>query len=284
MSFFPFAVGGVGGSGTRIVAQGLLSLGCHLGFDVNDALDNLTFTLLFKHQDILTLPAAAFAARLAILQRSLLGVEVDWSVDARAEIERAVASAGMPAAVARWFRLRQQALLQLQPVAQAPCCWGWKEPNTHVVLGRLFGLWPRLRYVHVRRSGFDMAFSLNQRQTLLWGPLLLGLEVPQAADLLPAYALKYWCAAERRVLEVTAAAGREADVLVLQYEHLCANPAAEWLRLLQFLAAPPLEAGQMAALCHLVKPAASIGRFREHDLRGFDAADVDFALRCGAVL
>ena len=46
-------VGGIGGSGTRLIAMILASLGLNIGNDLNEAYDNLTFTLLFKRQNIL---------------------------------------------------------------------------------------------------------------------------------------------------------------------------------------------------------------------------------------
>ena len=55
----PVAVGGVGGSGTRLIAQVLLELGYYLGGDLNESLDNLWFTLLFKRREVLDLTEAA---------------------------------------------------------------------------------------------------------------------------------------------------------------------------------------------------------------------------------
>ena len=49
----PVAIGGVGGSGTRLIAQLLMELGVYMGSDRNDANDNLWFTLLFKRIEIL---------------------------------------------------------------------------------------------------------------------------------------------------------------------------------------------------------------------------------------
>jgi hypothetical protein len=46
------AVGGVGGSGTRLVAHVMLELGYYLGPDLNESLDTLWFTLLFKRPEI----------------------------------------------------------------------------------------------------------------------------------------------------------------------------------------------------------------------------------------
>lgn len=44
----PVVIGGVGGSGTRVVAELLENLGFYIGSDLNTASDNLTYTLLFK--------------------------------------------------------------------------------------------------------------------------------------------------------------------------------------------------------------------------------------------
>ena len=44
----PLVIGGLGGSGTRVVADILLAQGWYLGQDLNRAKDNLLFTLLFK--------------------------------------------------------------------------------------------------------------------------------------------------------------------------------------------------------------------------------------------
>jgi hypothetical protein len=48
MNSYPVAIGGLGGSGTRIVAEMLAAGGVYIGEDLNDALDNQWFTLLMK--------------------------------------------------------------------------------------------------------------------------------------------------------------------------------------------------------------------------------------------
>ncbi len=42
------AIGGMGGSGTRLIARILVECGIYMGSDLNEALDNLVFTRLFK--------------------------------------------------------------------------------------------------------------------------------------------------------------------------------------------------------------------------------------------
>src|SRR5215469_6992799 len=49
----PVAIGGIGGSGTRVVATFLHMLDYYLGDDLNESLDNLWFTLLFKRRSVL---------------------------------------------------------------------------------------------------------------------------------------------------------------------------------------------------------------------------------------
>ena len=44
----PVIIGGVGGSGTRVVAEIINLLGFYIGDDLNPAKDNLWFLLLFK--------------------------------------------------------------------------------------------------------------------------------------------------------------------------------------------------------------------------------------------
>ena len=54
MNFSPkspqVAVGGLGGSGTRLIANLLKLHGFYLGTDLNESLDNLWFTLIFKRK------------------------------------------------------------------------------------------------------------------------------------------------------------------------------------------------------------------------------------------
>ena len=46
----PVVIGGVGGSGTRVIAEILRELKFFIGNDLNGPLDNLTYTLLFKRK------------------------------------------------------------------------------------------------------------------------------------------------------------------------------------------------------------------------------------------
>src|SRR5690606_34795743 len=69
----PMVLGGVGGSGTRVVAAAAIAAGFHLGHDLNEPLDNLAFTLLFKDQAISDISASAFADRVRLFADAMTG-------------------------------------------------------------------------------------------------------------------------------------------------------------------------------------------------------------------
>src|SRR5664279_1349779 len=78
----PAGIGGVGGSGTRVGAALLQMLGYYIGDDLNGPLDNLWFTLLFKHRSVL-LEAEPDFRRLMSLFWSRMSGETSFSEQQR---------------------------------------------------------------------------------------------------------------------------------------------------------------------------------------------------------
>lgn len=271
------AVGGIGGSGTRLIARFLIELGWHMGEDLNDANDNLAFTLLFKRAEVLGLSAAEFDR--------LVEVFVAGMTRARAFSAEEQALIGAAAALGRaqhprdWLQARAAALLAQsgRPARSGP--WGWKEPNTHVVLERLYAALPNMKYVHVMRNGVDMAYSSNQNQPRLWGSHYLGGSPQQ--EISPDYSLRYWCAVHRRIFEVAALPGNRERFLFLNFDRLCgADPRGELDRLLAFLELAPSPQTIERLLGMIARP-ASIGRGRAGGLQAFAAADVAYVAELG---
>jgi hypothetical protein len=269
MQSSPVAVGGVGGSGTRVVSRALGILGYFMGHDLNEAGDNLDFTLFFKRPEILTVTHVDFCRTVSIFVRLMQGQGV-------AESDRDFVTALTRAD--RWGRhstqwLQQRAAhLPYTPSVDAPISmWGWKEPNTHVVLDRLWAELPRLKYVHVRRHGLDMAFSGNQNQPHFWGEYFLGQPCPIHVD--PAYSLRYWCAAEQRVLRMVEQMGKSSQFHALNFDRLCQSPMPEFSALLDFLG-HDVTTAVLQTLAGLVSPPASMGRYRERDLAVFATEDL----------
>jgi hypothetical protein len=195
----PVAIGGVGGSGTRLVASMLIEMGFAMGTRLNDSLDDLDFTDTFVDAAVPLLPGRDFDER---VHRYLCSV-----------------GARLP-----------------QPSAGDPLdatLWGWKEPNTHVFLERLVARIPGMRYIHVMRCGLDMAHSSNRHQLRRWGEMYVG----HAIDTSPRYALEYWVTVHRRILETGASMG--SRFLLVNYDRLCTQPADHLPTLVRFAGLEP---------------------------------------------
>lgn len=265
----PVVVGGVGGSGTRLVAAVLRDVGFFIGDDLNPALDNRAASLLFNRPEILECPDDEFSRTVAVFTRRMAG---DGHVgEADAAWASMLARRDNPPHDAAWMQERLECLLagRASPPASR---WGWKEPNSHVILGRLGQAVPGMRFVLVSRSGLDMAWSGNHNQAMRWGPALLG----RPFEPTPRYLLAYWCAAHRRVLAAApAVAGRFLHVTL---EEFCAAPEAGLRRLLAFVGADEEVARDLAPL---VQPPESVGRFRGAGIANFDSDDVAYVASLG---
>lgn len=267
----PVAIGGVGGSGTRIGAALLRLLGYEIGSDLNEALDNLWFTLLFKRRSVLLESSAEFR-QLAELFFRRLGGSTTTSDRERTLVLR-LANGERLQHPRDWLRERATSLLSGPPAgSDGPS--GWKEPNTHVVIERLCAIEPELRYLHFVRNPLDMAYSANQNQLELWGPIYLERDV----TLGPRDSLAYWCAAHRRVTAFMAT--RSDRTLLIDFDDLCADPA----RLQKAVAALlglELTVEQAAAFGALVEPQPSRGRYKRFGTAPFDPADLAYAAGLG---
>ena len=269
----PVVIGGVGGSGTRVVATILRATGHHIGVDVNESLDDLTHVLLFTRRDIADVSAPAFER----LARAYLAFRAGAPVEqARDAIYRdAVATCDLGDLTWRMERARTALRRRPRPgTVERP--WGWKVPDAHITLDRWRAIVPDLRYVHVVRNGLDMAFSANQQQLRRFGDRMID---SAPTDTGPARALRYWCTVQRRASARARAMGAHAYHFV-NYDRLCAQPLPELAALLRFL-------GVRRAWRHLddlaatIRRPASIGRFRGYDRRQFAPDDVAYVARLG---
>lgn len=240
----PVAIGGVGGSGTRLVAQLLQAAGLHLGDDLNEASDTLWFTLLFKREGVTRVSEEEFDQLTRILTAALhRGRPLDATDEA---LVRHLAVTDRPQHPADWLGERAESLLLATSQPSVTGTLGWKEPNTHVVIERLWQRLPQLRYVHVVRNGVDMAYSGNQNQLRLWGPQVLGEDGPVT----PARSLAYWCKVHQRMRRLLV--NNPQRMYWLDYDALCREPPAQADRLFRFLGCDPTPA--VSVLEHIRPP------------------------------
>lgn len=256
----PVVLGGIGGSGTRVVTQLLQSLGFDMGSDLNQSLDDLGFTALFKRPSLWPLedhlPQLNEALSIYLGSRG----QTNTSIPSGKHATRVAQLLDITRSAGEWIDTgdlyeRQECLAT--PSKPTPL-WGWKEPNTHMLLPFLVAALPNMKYIHVTRHGLDMAHSSNQTQLKLWGAHLLGRAVDtNSAD----DSLAFWCAAHDRLLQVKERSQKQ--ILVLPFESLFEEPDVILTHLCNFLALPESCHPAKAAISTLQKP-QSLGRHRNY--------------------
>lgn len=280
----PIVVGGVGGSGTRLIAEMLLELGFYMGRAQNGAHDNLWFTLLLKrprwfHQQggrsrTKIEQALDLFGRLMRGQRPGLR---DSAVIARAVLDNCI----MTRSAGRGMRMAASFLKMFHPMKPAPSSftgWGWKEPNSHVYLRDLAAHFPSMKYIHVIRHGLDMAFSKNQSQLHNWGSLY-GIGPADNGSYGPRSSLQYWINANRTAIDCGRAIFGHRFLLI-HFDDFCALPEKGVETLLDFLEVS-CEDQKRARLASLPRVPRSTGRYRNHDLSVFNDAELQAVRELG---
>lgn len=260
----PVAIGGVGGSGTSVVARLIEALGVFMGFDLNQSYDNLAATLLLRDPRLLGRADETVAERFAVLKRSMT------ANGPLTPNEQALLDALPRSQNPERKRWTEERITRLSTAAQSldqHTTWGWKEPNTHLILDRLYEAEPGLRYIHVLRHGLDVAASTNQRQRARWSQRILKAPFIDT----PRQALQYWCACLQRVHQIASNSG--PAIHVLNFDALCESPSSSIQALADFLG---LTIGEekVEQLTTMVRTPASIGRYRFLAPSDFDAEDL----------
>ncbi len=267
----PLAIGALGGSGTRVVAEIVQSAGVYIGSTLNRANDNLVVTRLLKDTAWRRrADATQVRRRLRLLGRLMTGTASP--LDRIRLVEAAQRNRTHP------FPL-SETLQAVRDERGTTGRWGWKEPNTQLFAGDVLETWPEARYVHVLRHGLDMALSKNQNQLRNWG-WLFGIDVPPDAtesDLRRAQ-LRYWVASTQHVMD--AVADHSDRVHVLRLDELLDRPREVIAELLDF-AQLPADDDLLTELAALPASPDTRGRHRDVPLTDFPAEDVAYVASMG---
>ncbi|MBU2979208.1 sulfotransferase [Alteromonas sp. C1M14] len=275
----PVIVGGVGGSGTRIISEASILMGFDMGHTLNHASDNLLFTLLFKRRDWLLkhiddpekiAPVISTFAHLSGTDVSLtmndlrvLGVILfDWM-----RREETVDGLGRRFAYKNFLKVVNNRRRKQGEQAR----WGLKEPNSWLLLSHFLAAYPELKYIHTIRNGIDMSLSENQQQCINWSEYVLDEKV-SVQTCTPRVSLKYWVQANQQVLEL----GRQLpshQFLVIKFEDLCASPAETMARVIAFLNVDVC-AETRAKVLRLPHATKCKRKYTKDDLVNYDAEDL----------
>jgi hypothetical protein len=280
----PVAIGGVGGSGTRVFAEILRGLGLYMGNCLNNASDNLWFTLLLKRPHWFfrnqNRSKKEIYHAIRIFEKAMTtGLSLTAGPDDITYVRNAGEEISSYALDMGANRLHAKNILKSrQPDPSRYIGWGWKEPNTHIFLEYLAAHFPDFHYIHVLRHGLDMAYSTNNQQLLNWGTLV-GVTVADKTCVTPRDLLQYWVAANERAIKVGRMLLGERFLLV-RLEELCRDPKASIKTMASFVGVD-MNLKDMHKLARLPSLPASSGRYRNHDLAVFAAEDIKALERLG---
>ncbi len=275
----PVIIGGVGGSGTRVIAEIVARFGFYLGDDLNSASDNLTYTLLFKRPAWFrkNYPVSRqFYRGFTILQKTLLTgkpftIRERWFLRSAAKEMSNFGHNREGQGKGEWPAQRLEMIARRKPLDAAKYCgWGWKEPNSHLALEAIQQSFPEFKYIHTIRHGLDMAYSSNQQQLYNWASLY-GITLPENPGDVPAASFRFWVEANRRVVDIGRKLGPE-KFLLINYDELCHEPLPGIMRLAVFLGVKP-EEEVLAEAASLPRVPETVGRYKKHT--GFVVSEED---------
>jgi hypothetical protein len=221
----PVAIGGVGGSGTRLVAEIAKKMGIFIGDNINISNDNLSFPKLGK---LVSNSSASQEEK----GRNAIAAIKDFEVELKIQ-----------------FAKQQNDIYT---------CWGWKAPVTFFWLDYFNSQFPDMSYIHVVRHGLDMAFSGNQNQ-LKARAEFFGIDLANSNQ--HKAALEYWIKANQLAIEKAQKILGDRFHLI-NFDKLCECPHNEITRLSMFLSLD-LTTNQLEKLVTLVKPPLTIGRYKK---------------------
>lgn len=258
-------IGGLGGSGTRVVAEILIQSGFYLGQDLNRENDNLLFTYLFKHprlfSDSIHAVHPKHRALFSLHERLFCGRLPLFPGDAYRFAKAAWDTHRSPTYRWRFGLKRLNRLLRARRVEPGPH-WGWKEPATIFHLHGLADFYPEAKYILVMRNGLDMCYSTNSQQHEHWGR---SFEV-DSQNLSPTERFKFWQRANSATIDTCRKLFDR--FLVIRLEELCLEPHRTIRQLLEFAGLRSVQVEPHIA--ELPKLPSSQGRYLRHDTSWID--------------
>lgn len=219
----PLVIGAVGGSGTRVFTRIARHAGMFMGGVVDDQEDSRPLSPLYGEYASEYLERwndlePARQAQMAEVLRACVGEHLD----------------GLPA-------------------ADHP--WGVKNPRSMLMLPLWHASYPEMRFLHVIRSGLDMAYSPNENQIRRHGRTLLG---PDSERPKPERAILWWAASNSLVADYGEAELRDRYLRV-RLEDLCAQPKRTLRQLFEFIDAGE---GRPKRARREIETPSSLGRWR----------------------
>lgn len=235
----PILIGGVGGSGTRLVADIIKQMGVSIGNNLNASNDYMTVAPYFPTmRDLLKSRTEDNAAQ---IDQQILGIMESFIPE----------------------------IYKDNPDATSGRPWGWKIPANFYFIPYLKVIFPDLKYIHTIRNGLDMAFSNNQNQLKNWGDYF-GIDLTEGP--IEKASLEYWIQGNKLALTNRRALGNEHFTIV-NYDSLCKNPAPTLHTLNNFLNIIDINVNDIISL---ISCPDTQGRYKSNDCSVFTKSQLAY--------
>lgn len=215
-TFHPVAIGGLGGSGTRMFARLLQLNGYYLGGDLNEAIDNLWFTLLFKRRSALLMQTEDFNDLMDIFISVMSGDGCTSIIGSAEKYMSAVQDRLFHDG--DWLGHRLVSLISAAQTRRNSCAWGWKEPNTHIFIEKFLARNKNIKYIHVLRNPYYMVGSKNQNQLMNWGGMFFDMDI----EISERNSLAFWVKTHQRIIRLQKTYPHR--IKIMWYEDLVDDP------------------------------------------------------------
>lgn len=232
----PLVIGGLGGSGTRVIAQLVNDLGFYLGSHLNEPLDNLWFTFFlrrpksFNSFDDKKITQSVFLFDLTMKNK--------MPINARTKIK--LYKIAFEFIVYNYVKGKERFHFPIRCIRSIENqkedfnynYWGWKEPNSHLFIPQLSIQYPNMKYIHVIRHPLDIMYGTNFIQLFNWH-YLFNIENPNEKNK-RLLMLEYYDKANERAINI----GKEIlkdNFLLLRYEDLIEKKYSTIQSIVKFL-------------------------------------------------
>jgi len=195
--YSPLIIGGIGGSGTRIVGQLVKDAGIYLGDNINRANDAREFNDFFSNWII------PYYQK----KNSFHEIKKDRINEFQKCVER-----------------------QLLPIHGKKIRWGFKYTRSILLLPFLYCQFPKMQFIHVIRDGRDMIFSENQKQVSDFGKIILNKENPTKIQ----DKLRFWSLVNFEANKYGEEKLKE-NYLFVKFEDLCLKKEETIIKMFDFL-------------------------------------------------
>ena len=272
----PIVIGGLGGSGTRVVAQFLYDLGIYMGSYLTEQLDNYWVSFLFRNKKTFA-DTELFNKRIEILKQTMLtGIQqkaLFFPLWTKVVIEQMDWGSRLkrPYRTVKWLAKSGYTFLTAKKLNSHYKGWGWKNPHSINYVDKLDQVFDNLRFILMIRDGLDMAFSKNQGMLYYWGPTF-GVSVPQSPEELPIRSIKFWYRINKRALLKGKQLGER--FFPVSFEKLCLHPKPVLQKILKLTGISPSKK-QFQKLLEIVKIPPTLGRHKKYDLSVFSSQDLE---------